>query len=111
MTVSFRQGADIKSLPKCYIVRIYHCGSNDSRGLVGTVEEPEHSAVRAFKSFTELWEIINPRTPRRSGNTATDGTSRKEAKEATTEKPPARRLDQTGVLMTRTSQPKRGRTH
>ncbi|MGE5239687.1 MAG: hypothetical protein ACM3ON_12895 [Chloroflexota bacterium] len=105
MTVSFREGADIKSLPKCYIVRIYHCGSNDSRGLVGTVEEPESSAMRPFKSFTELWEIIKPRTPGGAGNSAKGGVSKKEA---TADKAPARRLNQTGVVMSRIPRSKKG---
>jgi hypothetical protein len=109
VSVSFRQGADMRSLPKCYILRIYHCGSNDSRGFVGTVEDPESSAVKAFKSLTELWEIINPGTARRSGNSEKDGASRKEA---TIEKASVSRVDQTGVFITGTSQSKGGReTH
>lgn len=46
---------------RSYIVRIYRDGKDNSRNIVGIVEEPEVEEKRAFTNAEELIEIINPR--------------------------------------------------
>ncbi len=43
-----------------YIVRIYRRGKSNSRMLVGTVEEVGASVKKAFDSYDDLWDILNP---------------------------------------------------
>ncbi len=43
-----------------YLVRIYRKAENNSRMLVGVVEEPGVKEKRAFHNLYELWDILNP---------------------------------------------------
>lgn len=42
-----------------YIVRIYRSNKNNSRHLVGVVEEVGLKGKKAFTNYDELWEILN----------------------------------------------------
>lgn len=42
-----------------YIVRIYRFKENNSRSLVGVVEEVGVKGKKAFTNYDELWEILN----------------------------------------------------
>ncbi len=43
-----------------YLVRIYRRAENDTRMLVGVVEEVGASDKKAFHNLHELWDILNP---------------------------------------------------
>ncbi len=43
-----------------YLVRIYRKAEDNSRMLVGAVEEPGAKEKRAFHNLYELWDILNP---------------------------------------------------
>jgi hypothetical protein len=45
-----------------YIVRIYRRNKGDQRLLVGLVEEVGSGGKRAFNTFDDLWDILNPGT-------------------------------------------------
>ena len=45
---------------KDYVLRIYSREKNDSRKLVGIVEEVGAGGNRAFSNLDELWSILNP---------------------------------------------------
>jgi hypothetical protein len=42
-----------------YIVRIYRGEKDNSRNLVGIVEEVERDEKKAFTNLDELWTILN----------------------------------------------------
>jgi hypothetical protein len=44
-----------------YLVRIYRKAEDNTRMLVGVVEEPGVKEKRAFHNLYELWEILNPK--------------------------------------------------
>ena len=43
-----------------YLVRIYRREENNTRLLVGVVEEPGGNGKKAFSNLYELWDILNP---------------------------------------------------
>ena len=43
-----------------YIVRIYRREKDNPRMLIGLVEEVGASGKKAFNTFDDLWEILNP---------------------------------------------------
>ncbi len=43
-----------------YLVRIYRKAENDTRMLVGVVEEVGVKEKKAFHTLHELWDILNP---------------------------------------------------
>ena len=45
---------------KKYIVNIYRCEKDKHRNIVGVAEEVGIDGKKAFTSFDELWEILNP---------------------------------------------------
>jgi hypothetical protein len=45
-----------------YVVRIYRSEKGNPRLLVGVVEEVGVKGKRAFQTYDDLWEILNPRT-------------------------------------------------
>jgi len=50
----------MKSFSDNYILRIYRFEENNPRALVGLVEEVGQKGKKAFTSFYELSEILNP---------------------------------------------------
>ncbi len=45
-----------------YIVRIYRQEKDNTRMLVGLIQEVGSKGKMAFASFDDLWEILNQRT-------------------------------------------------
>ncbi len=43
-----------------YIIRIYRRDKTDNRVLVGTLEDVEQGAKKAFNRPDELWALLNP---------------------------------------------------
>jgi hypothetical protein len=48
-----------------YIVRVYRSEKGNPRLLVGVVEEVGVEGKRAFQTYDELWDILNPRLHKR----------------------------------------------
>jgi hypothetical protein len=44
-----------------YVIRVYRSHDNESRLLVGVVEEVGVEGKKAFNNFDELWAILNPK--------------------------------------------------
>jgi hypothetical protein len=47
---------------KKYIITIYRVEKDKPRSIVGVVEEVGMNGKKAFNTYDELWEVLNPKS-------------------------------------------------